>query len=297
MLERVWKIILLASFWLPFAGTFLPLFFYRLIADFQGSSFDRFGSIWILAKSLRLGLITFLIAQSLYTFSSFNPIDARVILFVVALFILEIRIGSRSCLDRILTTSGYAISRIFPYRPQDRKIADGIAAIAPNTSVSVQAPNGAITITASHVTLRSIQWEGATRHLELKNKSLDGYSQFLYAPDHGIGVKQRLYIPLLVSEDFPGFWWKRHNGITRFNYCEGIVKRETIDECLEWFRSGRHRHLDFVRTSDGLVVGWSKHPDSQSIHVEVWQLLVDGKKPINFPNSTDGAFKIYTSVD
>jgi hypothetical protein len=63
---------------------------------------------------------------------------------------------------------------------------------------------------------------------------------------------------------------------------EGQMPFITLGEAHAWLRKAE-RFMDLVWTDDGLVVGWKTQarPDDGylALHVQVWQILVGGKKP------------------
>ena len=50
----------------------------------------------------------------------------------------------------------------------------------------------------------------------------------------------------------------------------------------------------FVYRGDGLMVGWGKTADPKQLTVEVWQILIDGKKPSRLPGSQDDKIVVET---
>ena len=50
----------------------------------------------------------------------------------------------------------------------------------------------------------------------------------------------------------------------------------------------------FVYRGDGLMVGWGKTADPKQLTVEVWQILIDGKKPTRLPGSQDDKIVVET---
>ena len=64
---------------------------------------------------------------------------------------------------------------------------------------------------------------------------------------------------------------------------EGQMPFKNIDEAYAWLKKSE-RFMDLVWTKDGLVVGWKQQgrPDDGylALSVEVWQVLINGKKPV-----------------
>ena len=52
--------------------------------------------------------------------------------------------------------------------------------------------------------------------------------------------------------------------------------------------------MPFVYRSDGLMVGWGKNLARKQLSVEVWQILIDGKKPKSLPGSEDEKIVVET---
>jgi len=66
----------------------------------------------------------------------------------------------------------------------------------------------------------------------------------------------------------------------------------TNTELEKWLYQGKDAY-DWVYTNDGLVVGFIKSRDRNQVNVEIYQLYVDGKKPITLEGSRPGNIKIY----
>jgi hypothetical protein len=63
-----------------------------------------------------------------------------------------------------------------------------------------------------------------------------------------------------------------------------------VEEALEWIK--RHDSwLPTVYRDDGLVVGYGKSPQRYQLNVEVWQILIGGKKPTALPGSNNESIK------
>ncbi len=67
-------------------------------------------------------------------------------------------------------------------------------------------------------------------------------------------------------------------------------------EALEWL-DWQHDRMQYVYTPDGLVVGWYESQDPNSAQValsaNVWQLYVNGQKPVNLSGSQSKNIKTY----
>jgi hypothetical protein len=77
---------------------------------------------------------------------------------------------------------------------------------------------------------------------------------------------------------------------------EGFQYFDSQEEFQEWIAWQQDR-MKYVHTSDGLVLGWAlQRNDSEgldeALSVELWQVLIKGKKPAILPNSDDAAFTV-----
>ena len=139
--------------------------------------------------------------------------------------------------------------------------------MSPGMKITATTPTGTITITAGKGLKRSYSWEGGTRSVEMwpRKKRWDG-SLGLYFPG-------------------PGYHWKEHNGITRGVLDEGQQHFKTDAE-VKAFLANR-KYMPFVHRNDGLMVGWDKTLSRNQLGVEVWQIMIDGKKPTKLEGSDD----------
>lgn len=139
--------------------------------------------------------------------------------------------------------------------------------MSPEMKITATTAIGPITITAGKGLQRSYTWEGATRSVEMWPREERWYGSLgLYFPGSG-------------------YHWKEHKGITRGVVQEGQQHFATSEEALQWIAD--RKYMPFVYRNDGLMVGWDKKPSRQQLSVEVWQLMIDGKKPTKLPGSQD----------
>jgi hypothetical protein len=137
--------------------------------------------------------------------------------------------------------------------------------MSPGMRIQATTPIGAIVITAVDERARSYTWEGATRSVEMLPRGERWYGSLgLYFPG-------------------PGEHWKEHKGISRGVTEEGQQHFKSAEEALKWIRS--RTWIPYVYRDDGLVVGWNKTLARRQLDVEVWQILVSGKKPTRLPGS------------
>jgi hypothetical protein len=79
--------------------------------------------------------------------------------------------------------------------------------------------------------------------------------------------------------------WFACNGISRCVVDEGIQHFNNEKALYKWILD--IKWLEFVYTSDGLLVCWQKSPQREQLNVEVWQLLVNDKKPSKLKGAND----------
>ena len=83
----------------------------------------------------------------------------------------------------------------------------------------------------------------------------------------------------------PGFHWKEHNGIARCVVNEGQQTFGTEEDALKWISDQKTQ--TWVWRNDGLLIGWSKKLPRKQLNVDVWQVLIDGRKPTRFAGAQD----------
>src|SRR5690606_24687686 len=64
---------------------------------------------------------------------------------------------------------------------------------------------------------------------------------------------------------------------------EGQMHFSSTAEAEAWIKK-QERHVDYVWTKDGLVIGWKQQPRPYDGYLfftaDVWQILINGKKPV-----------------
>jgi hypothetical protein len=145
-------------------------------------------------------------------------------------------------------------------------------AMRPGMRVEATNKVGTMIVTAVDTYTRSYTWEGATRSDELSPR------------------QDRWYGSLGIFGVGAGDHWKEHNGITRGVLEEGQHHFKTVREALAWLEA--RAYMDYVYRDDGLVVGWSKTLPRNQLNVEVWQLMIDGKKPTRLTGSRNDKIKV-----
>ncbi len=146
--------------------------------------------------------------------------------------------------------------------------------MSPGMRITATTPVGVITVTAVDALTRSYTWEGATRSVEM-------------GPRH-----ERWYGSLGLYYPGPGFHWKEHKGIARAVVEEGQQHFKTAEEAMKWIKS--RDWIPFVYRDDGLMVGWGKTLPRKQLNVEVWQILIDGKKPERLTGSQNDKIVVET---
>lgn len=144
--------------------------------------------------------------------------------------------------------------------------------MSPGMRITATTPEGTISITAGKGLKRSYTWEGATRSVEM------------------VPRRERWYGSLGLYYPGPGFHWKEHNGIARAVTEEGQQHFKSSQEALDWIR--QRDWMKYAYRNDGLVVGWLKVPARKQLDVEVWQIYIEGRKPVGLAGNADGSIVV-----
>jgi ankyrin repeat protein len=156
----------------------------------------------------------------------------------------------------------------------DRLPADDELVMSPGMRITAKTSVGTIAITAVDEQTRSYTWEGATRAVERSPAT-----ERFFAED-GLFFKGK------------GDHWRDHHGITRGLTKEANKLFITLEDAMEWIKEPER--ASFVYRGDGLMVGWGKIADAKLLTVEVWQILIDGKKPMRLSGSQDDKIVVET---
>jgi ankyrin repeat protein len=156
----------------------------------------------------------------------------------------------------------------------DRLPADDELVMSPGMRITAKTSVGTVAITAVDQQTRSYTWESATRAVERSPAT-----ERFFAED-GLFYKGK--------DDR----WRDHHGITRFLTKEANKLFITLDDAMAWIKEPER--ASFVYRSDGLMVGWGKISDPKQFTVEVWQILIDGKKPTRLSGSQDDKIVVET---
>lgn len=152
--------------------------------------------------------------------------------------------------------------------------------IVMHSGMSITATNkiGKLTVTAGKGFERNYTWEGETRSVVMIPRKKRWYGRFgIYFPG-------------------TGNHWKTHNQITRGVLEEAVIDFDTIENAMAFIQHPSRKSTTVYR-DDGLVVTWIKNikpsggPGS-TLHVDVWQVLIKGEKPIELPQSDNSSIQI-----
>lgn len=146
--------------------------------------------------------------------------------------------------------------------------------MSPGMRITASTATGTIAITAVDELTRLYTWEGASRSVEMTPRHARWYGSLgLYYPG-------------------PGDHWAEHHGITRGVLEEGQQHFKSVEEALKWIKERDWSPL--VYRDDGLLVSYGKTLPRKQLDVEVWQVLVNGKKPERLPGSQNAKIVVET---
>ncbi len=77
---------------------------------------------------------------------------------------------------------------------------------------------------------------------------------------------------------------------TRIVAQEAELHFESESEALEWLRG--QRPMNWVYTSQGLVVGWFETASRNQVNVDVYQIYINKKNPENLLGANDNAIHV-----
>jgi hypothetical protein len=140
--------------------------------------------------------------------------------------------------------------------------------MSPGMHIKARAPGTEIIVEADRDYERLYTWDGGTRFAKLWPRKTRWHGNLgIYFP----GVGQH---------------WKPNGGITRGVLQEGVLWFRTTEDALNWINKVQALK-NCVYSKDGLVVAWEKVLERKRLNVDVWQLMVAGRKPAAFPGSHD----------
>ncbi len=148
--------------------------------------------------------------------------------------------------------------------PKEIVLSDGMR-------ICAKTNNDNLCISSIGKTKRIITWEGKRRPLDL------------------VPRKQRWHGLLgLVSPKQPYNLWQDKDEIIRVIMEEAQINYTSIEKAVDGLEfPGRPNGYNVVYNDDGLLVIWHKSilPEQKVLDLMVFQILVNGKKPISLPGS------------
>jgi hypothetical protein len=173
------------------------------------------------------------------------------------------------------------IASPLPTLADDKKGAEGRllpakneVVMTPGMLITATTTAGTITVTAVDELTRSYTWERATRSVEM------------------VPRPQRWYGSLGLFYPGPGEHWAEHHGITRGVLEEGQQHFKSVEEAMKWVKD--RTWIPLVYRDDGLLVGFGKTLPRKQLNVDVWQILINGKKPERLPGSQNDKITVET---
>jgi hypothetical protein len=147
--------------------------------------------------------------------------------------------------------------------------------MSPGMRITATTTEGTIAITAVDELTRSYTWEGSTRSAEMSPRTKRWYGSLgLYFPGSGEH-------------------WADHHGIARGVLEEGQQHFKSIEEAMQWIKA-RRDWIPQVYRNDGLLIAWGKTLPRKQLSVDVWQVLIDGRKPERLPGSQNDQIVVET---
>jgi hypothetical protein len=140
---------------------------------------------------------------------------------------------------------------------------------------SIEATNKAGTVKISYIspTERKYEWDGKTRIVNLTPR-----------PERFLGM--------LGIYDPADTWGPVFR--VRLVLQEAIRDFETEDQAYAFLKEGS-AVMYWCYTNDGLVVGFGRTPERQQINIDLWQILIRGKKPTSLRGATPEHIKRFTN--
>jgi hypothetical protein len=90
---------------------------------------------------------------------------------------------------------------------------------------------------------------------------------------------------------YPGMgshWFPTRDGISRGVLEEGQQHFQNIEEAMNWLNKQKDI-FPLVYSDDGLVVSYAKFLPREQLNVDVWQILINGKKPEHLIGNNNSA--------
>ncbi len=144
--------------------------------------------------------------------------------------------------------------------------------MVPGMRITAKTSVGTISVTATGLLTRTYTWEGASRSLEMDRR------------------EERWYGSLGLDYPGPGDHWKEHNGITRAVVEEGQQHLHSLAEFRKFVKD--HSYHPVIYRNNGLFFCWGKVLGRRQLDVEVWQIVLNGRKPTKLPGANDLGLKV-----
>ena len=106
--------------------------------------------------------------------------------------------------------------------------------------------------------------------------------------------KDRFYGKLGAYDPATTYFWEFYK--TRIVAEDSQLNFKNREELKAWLYQGVDV-FDWVYTDDGLVVGFVKSPDRNQVNIEVYQLLINNKKPNRIDGSRSEKIKVFFQND
>ena len=157
--------------------------------------------------------------------------------------------------------------------------------MTPGMEIAAHTSLGLVNVLSQGDFKRVYTWDGnCTREVTLYPRQERWHGS--YGAYHAGGSYE--YLWGLISS----WTWKDCNGIARPVVEEAQMHFRSEEDALRWIKG--QNWIDPVYTSDGLVIGWRKVPQRKQLNVDVWQVLINGKKPTNLPDADDSKISVTT---
>jgi len=149
--------------------------------------------------------------------------------------------------------------------------ADTATVLPAGTTLQAHTAAGRISIAAGPDSLRTFNWDNARRRVAARPRT-----------------------ELFPGTTAPGLHfdgqpvaWQPHNGIDKVRYEENVRSFQDATDLSTWVQI---RRLYFSYNDQGLAVGWKR--DGDTLHVEVWQFLINGEEPTTLPGADNAAVQL-----
>lgn len=165
----------------------------------------------------------------------------------------------------------------FLWLPQLALAATPELALQEHVQLTVNAPDGAITVVAGSGMTRTYKWGGCSLDARMRPRPSRWFGS--------LGIYDS-------APSNPGFSTTRQcQGISRTVVEEGQIHFDDAAAASEWLR--RYAAVrPTVWSSDGLVVQWSTTPGRDQLSVDVWQVCVASQYPTQLSGAKDSALQV-----